>query len=103
MFALASLCHAAFNAPAMAAAQGLAKVRMRALAAAVVSFGVSVFGAGLGPVIAGALSDGLQPTFGVEAVRYALLTTAVAGVWAAGHFIAGARSLRADLARAAEA
>ena len=39
MFALASLCHSGSLAPSMAAVQGLAKVRMRALAAAAVSFG----------------------------------------------------------------
>ncbi len=102
MLTIATLCHASLNAPLMAAVQGLAKVRMRALAAAVVSFGVSALGAGLGPVMTGALSDRLQPAFGVEALRYALLATAAVGFWAAAHFVAGARSLRGDLARAAQ-
>jgi predicted MFS family arabinose efflux permease len=87
--------------PLMTATQGLAKVRMRALAAAVVSFVINVVGVGLGTVAVGVLSDALRGSFGDESLRYALLLSAGASLWAAGHFIVGARTLRAELEGAA--
>lgn len=90
-------------APVMTAVQGLAKLRMRALAAAGVSMTINLTGLGLGPLVAGALSDALQPVFGVESLRYALLVTASFSLWAATHFALGARSLVGDLERAARA
>jgi predicted MFS family arabinose efflux permease len=87
--------------PVMTAVQGLAKVRMRALAAASVSLLFNLFGVGLGPLVAGSLSDMLRPAFGDTSLRYALLATSVASVWSAVHFALGAPRLAVDLRRAA--
>ena len=59
--------------PVLAVTQTLAKVRMRALAAAVVALIVNVIGAGLGPFTVGVSSDLLAPSPGPSAIRYGLL------------------------------
>jgi predicted MFS family arabinose efflux permease len=84
----------------MAAAQGLAKVRMRALGAALVSFAVNLAGIGLGPFVAGVASDLLEPRLGLESLRYALFLNSVVVLWAGVHFVLAARTLRRELARA---
>ena len=61
-------------------------------------FIVNLVGLGIGPLFVGALSDLLAPTFGVDAIRYALLGTVAAGAaWSSVHFHLAARTLRADL------
>jgi predicted MFS family arabinose efflux permease len=90
--------------PVMAATQSLAKVRMRAMAAALVAMTFNIFGSGPGPLVTGALSDLLAPSYGNQSIRYALLiccTLALAG--AALHFRFAAKHLEADLTRAAQA
>jgi hypothetical protein len=53
---------------------------------------------GVGPVAVGVISDRFGPAFGVDALRYALLSIVVAtSLWAAAHFVLAASSLREDL------
>lgn len=85
----------------MATIQGLAKVRMRALAGAMVSLCINLVGGSLGPLLVGVISDVLQPTFGALSLRYAIAAVATFGVWATAHFLMASRALRADLAKAA--
>jgi hypothetical protein len=84
--------------PSYAIAQGLAQLRMRALASAIMLFVINLIGLGLGPQAVGLLNDGLGARFGAEAIRWSLCTVALANVWAAGHFAWAARTLRRDLA-----
>ena len=59
-----------------------------------------MIGMGLGPLFVGILSDILEPTRGIESIRYALLWTVVAGAaWSVVHYLIAARHLRADLAK----
>jgi MFS family permease len=84
--------------PCFAMTQSLAKPHMRAMASAVLLFIVNLIGLGVGPLFVGALSDFLKPSFGVDALRYALLATVATGAaWSAVHFTFAARTLRADL------
>ena len=90
-------------APVLAVTQTLAKVRMRALATALVALVVNLLGAGLGPLTVGVSSDLLAPALGPSAIRYALLVPAViALVGAALSFYRGARHLPSELERALE-
>jgi predicted MFS family arabinose efflux permease len=92
---------AAMIGPVLAITQTLAKVRMRALAAAVVALVVNLIGAGLGPFTVGVSSDLLAPSFGPSAIRYALLVpTVIALLGAAFCFSRGARHLGLELERA---
>jgi predicted MFS family arabinose efflux permease len=86
--------------PVMTVTQGLAKIRMRALAAALVTLTFNLIGTGMGPLAVGVLSDLLAPRFGTASLRYALLLAAAASPVAAIHFFLGAQHLPADLARA---
>jgi predicted MFS family arabinose efflux permease len=84
--------------PTGAMTQGLVKLRMRATASAILLFIINLIGLGLGPQTVGMVSDLLTPSYGTEAIRYALLSVVVTGsVWAAVHYILAARTLREDL------
>ncbi len=83
--------------PLFAAIQSLALPRMRAMAIAVVYLVANLIGLGLGPLVAGALSDLLQPVFGHESLRYALLTLCSGYLWAAWHSWRASRTITRDL------
>ena len=61
----------------------------------------NIIGLGAGPWAVGVLSDSLEPSLGVESLRYAMLYLLPAVMfWAACHFYLAASSLRDDLAKA---
>jgi MFS family permease len=91
------LLAAVFFGPAFAMTQSLATLRMRSLATSLLLLIQTLIGNGLGPALTGYLSDGLTPTFQAGALRYALVIVGVVNVWAALHYVLGARSLRQDL------
>lgn len=87
--------------PIFSLTQGLVKLRMRALAAAVLLFIMNIIGMGLGPLGIGATSDLFQG-FGLTdgaSLQYALVLAAGIRIWAAVHFFLGAKTLVADLGR----
>jgi MFS family permease len=86
--------------PTYAMAQGVARPHMRAMAAAIVIFMLSLVGAALGPLIVGILNDWLDPRFGAEAVRYSLLIVIVPHTLASIFNLLAARTLREDLQEA---
>ncbi|MBT7641708.1 MAG: MFS transporter [Rhodobiaceae bacterium] len=75
----------------------------RALGAALLLFCINIIGLGLGPQLVGILSDYFLPTYGVDGLRYALVSVVVVNIWGATHYILAARSLREDLAANSEA
>jgi predicted MFS family arabinose efflux permease len=79
------------------AVQGLASLRMRATAAAVLLFLLNFIGFGLGPQIVGILSDSFEPTWGRESIRYALLGVGMCKAWGSIHGFLAARHLRSEL------
>lgn len=89
----------AMLAPVMSATQSLAKVHMRAVAAALVTLTFNFIGSGFGPFAVGFVSDLLAPRLGAASLRAGLLLTAVTSVGACIFFAAGARHLRTDVAR----
>jgi predicted MFS family arabinose efflux permease len=89
--------------PAFATAQNLAKLRMRAMSAAILIFVINLIGLGLGPQAVGIFTDLLDARFGDHAIRYSLMSIQATMLLLAGlHFFLGARTLREDL-RAKEA
>lgn len=94
----ATLLGAMWLGPVFALTQTLVRVRMRAVASAILLFVVNLIGLGLGPQIVGLLNDLLHPTFGPEAVRWSLAgVVSVMSLWAAVHFALAARTVRRDL------
>jgi MFS family permease len=83
--------------PSFAMTQGLVTLRMRATASAILLFMLNIIGMGLGPYFVGIASDLLAPASGIDSLRYALCLAVLANIWAAGHYFAGARTLRSDL------
>ena len=95
---------AMYQGPVFSTVQTLAPDRMRAVAAGVLLFVINIIGLGLGPPAVGLLNDTLFAPLGPEAVRYSLVCVlAVSGAGALLHYLLAARTLRADLARCAEA
>ena len=96
-----NLLSAVFAPPSYAIAQGLARLRMRAMASAIMLFVVNLIGLGLGPTLVGVLSDALEPRAGARSLRYALLCALALTLWGTLHSWLAGRSLARDLARSA--
>ncbi len=101
-YALAMVFSVFFVGPSYAIAQGLARLRMRAQAAAMLMFAINLIGLGIAPLAVGMLNDSLASTYGVEAIRYSLMITGAASLWAVVHSLLAARSIREDMAAAAQ-
>jgi hypothetical protein len=92
-----------FFGPSFATTQALAPLRMRTVAASLLLFMQTLIGLGLGPFLVGFISDSLSASEGMDSLRYGLVIVGLANVWAAAHYFWGARSLRADLEKTAQA
>jgi predicted MFS family arabinose efflux permease len=89
-----------YTAPMFALGQLLMPPRLKALGAATLLFALNMIGSGAGPSIAGGLSDLLTPSFGADALKYAMLLcmlTLIPGLACLGYAIV---RLPHDLARA---
>ena len=94
----AMMCMAAvFFGPSFAITQALAPLRMRSVATSLLLFVQTLIGQGVGPSIAGLISDRLAPSAGASSLRYALVIVGLVNIWAAAHYAWGARTLRGDL------
>jgi MFS family permease len=90
-----------FFGPSFAMSQGLAPLRMRAVATSLVLFIQTLVGLGLGPLIVGMISDHLKPTIGdAQGLRYGLVAVGIVNLWAAYHYYCAAKTVREDLIRA---
>jgi predicted MFS family arabinose efflux permease len=96
---------ALYISPTYAMTQGLASLRMRALAAAIILFALNLMGMGLGPQLVGILNDALDARLGPTAIRYSMAVVWSANLIAVFHSLRAATSLEADLQarRAADA
>jgi len=95
MVVLASM----FFGPSFAVSQSLATLRTRAVATSILLFVQTFVGLGLGPYVAGLLSDLLRPSMGLEdSMRWGLTIIGLVNLWAAAHYFWGARTIRENLA-----
>jgi MFS family permease len=89
-----------YLATSIAQTQSLVGLRMRGVASALLFFVLNIIGLGLGPQVAGILSDLLADSTGKESMRFALLTIGVIiGPWSALHYFLASRHIDSDLAR----
>ncbi len=107
LWAFAALAVATFGSyvvqgPILAAIQSLAPARIRALSFAILYLFANLIGFGLGPLAAGMLSDALQPMFGVESLRFALVLLCPGYFWAAWHLWRASRTVIDDIATTQE-
>lgn len=70
---ITGLTFSMYLAPNLALAHSLVGLRMRAMSSAVLFFILNIIGMGLGPLVVGAVSDFLAPSYGNESIRYALM------------------------------
>jgi predicted MFS family arabinose efflux permease len=85
--------------PVIAISHRLVKLRMRAMASAILFFILNIIGMGIGPQLTGLMNDLLTPRFGVEAIRWSMTITTFGLVIATLLFWLGSRALVADLAK----
>jgi len=78
---------------ALAMFHGAVEPRMRATASALFFLILNIIGLGLGPTAIGAVSDYLNPSYGVESLRYAMLAVVpIVCLWSALHFYLAGRA-----------
>lgn len=77
--------------------QTLTPMRVRTQASAILLFIINFIGLGGGPLTVGYLSDQLNPSYGADSLRYALLTVSMLGLWGAYHYYQAGRHYRDDL------
>ena len=92
-----------YLAPVLSQTQSLVSLRMRAVASSFVLLIINVIGLAMGPPVTGFISDALEPTLGVESMRYSLLivSTVLLPLAAWCYFQAG-KTIEDDLQRAGE-
>lgn len=83
--------------PAIAVTHNLVPAKMRVFASAVLFFVLNAIGLGLGPLVIGMLSDWLEPTYGVDGLRWAFTITLFTGLFAAILFYFAAKHYKNDL------
>jgi MFS family permease len=98
-FVLMTMFASMFFGPSFAVSQMLGTLRTRALATSILLFVQTFVGLGLGPLVAGALSNSMASSFGeATSLRYALVIVGLANIWATAHYIIGARTIRENVA-----
>ena len=97
LFTLTAFFGGFYLSVSFAMTQSLLPGPSRALGAALLLFCINIIGLGLGPQLVGILSDYFLPTYGVDGLRYALVSVVLINLWGAAHYILAARTLREDL------
>ncbi|MCH7822639.1 MAG: MFS transporter [Proteobacteria bacterium] len=92
-----------YLAPVLSQTQSLVSLRMRAVASSLVLLIINVIGLAMGSPVTGFISDKLQPYYGPESMRYALLIVSVVMLpLAAWCYFQAGKSIEQDLRRANE-
>lgn len=99
LMAMSSVFASAAAVPMFAILQTLVAERMRATSIATIYLFANLIGMGLGPLVAGALSDALRPAFGEESLKYSLIALSPGYFWGAWHVWRARRTVVEDLAK----
>lgn len=98
--ALFAACVAGLNGPTYALSQSLVRLRMRGLSMSVLIVALNLIGVGVGPTLAGVLSDLFASRFGESSVRWAMVCLLLITLPAVLLFNRAALTVRDDLDRA---
>ena len=93
-YALPAALGTVYVAPGFALIQNQTPTEMRSVAAAINLFITNIIGLGLGPFTVGFFSDMFTPAYGIDGLRYGLMTTLVVMIWAAFHYYRAGRLLK---------
>jgi predicted MFS family arabinose efflux permease len=91
---------AGLNGPTYALTQSLVKVRMRGTSMSTLVVLLNLIGVGVGPALAGILSDQFAAAFGAESVRWAMVCVLLMNIPAVVLFVRCAHTIQDDLQRA---
>lgn len=91
---------AGLNGPTYALTQSLVKVRMRGTSMSTLVVLLNLIGVGVGPALAGILSDQFAAAYGAESVRWAMVCVLLMNIPAVVLFARCANSIQDDLKRA---
>lgn len=91
-----------YQATTFAQTQTLVGLNMRSVASAILLFTLNIIGLALGPSAVGILSDMLAPTYGDDALRWALMICGFGNLWAAFHYWRAGTHFPGDLKRVGE-
>jgi MFS family permease len=99
LFFIGNMSVGPFAGAVMSTVQGVAGLRQRTMAAALLITIVGLIGAGLGPWLNGLISDALGTRYGSDSLRMAMAVILTFRLWAAVHIYIAGRHLAADFAR----
>lgn len=85
---------AMFSGPSFSHIYSSIEPAKRAMATAILMFITNLIGLGLGPIFVGLLSDLLEPMYGIDSIRYALVAIQLVGIWGAAHFWMAGRHVK---------
>jgi predicted MFS family arabinose efflux permease len=85
-YALPAALGTVYVAPGFALIQNQTPTEMRSVAAAINLFIINIIGLGLGPFSIGFFSDMFSPEYGLDGLRYALMTSLVVILWGSFHY-----------------
>ena len=100
--ALFAGCVAGLNGPTYALSQSLVKLRMRGLSMSTLIVLLNLIGVGVGPTLAGVLSDLFAASLGEASVKAAMMCVLVTALPAVFLFLRAANTVEADMKRASE-
>ena len=90
-------CINTFLGPSIAITHSIVPQRMRAFASSILFLVLNLIGLGFGPLFVGFMSDLLEPSLGVESLRWAMAATIPVSLIAIGFFFAASKSIDKDL------
>ena len=85
--------------PVLALVQSLSPRRTRGTASAIFYMLANFAGVGTGPLIVGAMSDWLRPSFGADSLRYSMAAASLLYLWTASHYLMATKTLLRDISR----
>jgi predicted MFS family arabinose efflux permease len=85
-YALPAALGTVYVAPGFALIQNQTPTEMRSVAAAINLFIINIIGLGLGPFSIGFFSDMFSPEYGLDGLRYGLMTSLVVILWGSFHY-----------------
>ena len=97
LFALVNVIAYSSTGLIMTSVQSVLPGDARAMGIALIMFAAGLIGAGAGPLLVGYLSDIWTPTYGPDALRYALVIGVAFIAWGVVHFYLASRHLLDDL------
>lgn len=92
----ATLLFSLYIGPCFVVLQDLVGIRMRATASAIFAIVLNLFGMGMGPLLAGALSDVLEPSYGIFAIRWSLFYLTFLKIASFGFFLLAIKNYKKE-------